>query len=135
MPPEKALDPRKDLLRNPNYRWLLSGAMITNLGDQFTLIALPWLVLQMTHDTRVLGLVLALIGAGTEMMIPTDQNALGTENSAEDAARRSFAETFGQISEQTVSRNLDVQPTLEIRPGYRFNVLVDQDIVFPQAFR
>ena len=80
-------------------------------------------------------ILVALIGAGTEMMIPTDQNALGTENSAEDAARRSFAETFGQISEQTVSRNLDVQPTLEIRPGYRFNVLVDQDIVFPQAFR
>ena len=69
MPPEKALDPRKDLLRNPNYRWLLSGAMITNLGDQFTLIALPWLVLQMTHDTRVLGLVLALIGVPRAIFI------------------------------------------------------------------
>jgi MFS family permease len=69
MPPEKALDPRKDLLRNPNYRWLLSGAMITNLGDQFTLIALPWLVLQMTHDTRVLGLVLALIAVPRAIFI------------------------------------------------------------------
>ena len=61
--------------------------------------------------------------------------SFGTANSAEDAARRSFAETFGQISEQTVSRNLNVQPTLEIRPGYRFNVLVDQDIVFPGSYR
>jgi type IV secretion system protein VirB10 len=34
------------------------------------------------------------------------------------------------MTQQTVSRNLNVQPTLEIRPGYRFNVLVDQDIVF-----
>ena len=34
----------------------------------------------------------------------------------------------------TVSKNLDVQPTLKIRPGYRFNVLVDQDIVFPRAY-
>jgi type IV secretion system protein VirB10 len=79
--------------------------------------------------------LVALIGAGTEMMIPQDQNVLGTENSAEDAARRSVAETFGQISEQTITRNLNVQPTLEIRPGYRFNVLVDQDIVFPSGYR
>lgn len=80
-------------------------------------------------------ILVALIGAGIEMMIPQDQNALGTENSAEDAAHRSFAETFGQISEQTVSRNLNVQPTLEIRPGYKFNVLVDQDIIFSSAYR
>lgn len=80
-------------------------------------------------------ILVALLGAGTEMMIPQDRNALGTGNSAEDAARRSFAETFGQMSEQTVSRNLNVQPTLEIRPGYRFNVLVDQDIVFPGPAR
>jgi type IV secretory pathway VirB10-like protein len=80
-------------------------------------------------------ILVALIGAGTEMMIPQDRNSFGTANSAEDAARRSFAETFGQISEQTVSRNLNVQPTLEIRPGYQFNVLVDQDIVFPGALQ
>jgi type IV secretion system protein VirB10 len=89
------------------------------------------------HYLRTFGsaIVVALIGAGTEMMIPQDRNRFGTANSAEDSARRSFAETFGQISEQTVSRNLHVQPTLEIRPGYTFNVLVDQDIVFPGAFK
>lgn len=89
------------------------------------------------HYLRTFGsaILVALIGAGTEMMLPQDRNSFGTANSAEDAARRSFAETFGQISEQTVSRNLNVQPTLEIRPGYRFNVLVDQDIVFPGSYR
>ena len=68
------------------------------------------------------------------MLLPQDQGNTLNGNSSTDAARRSFAETFGQISEQTVSRNLNVQPTLEIRPGYRFNVLVDQDIVFPKAY-
>lgn len=38
----------------------MSGAVISMLGDQFTLIALPWLVLKMTGDTFVLGTVLAL---------------------------------------------------------------------------
>lgn len=78
-------------------------------------------------------ILVALIGAGTEMMLPQDNNSTG--NNAENSARESFAETFGQISEQTVSKNLDVQPTLEIRPGYQFNVLVDQDMVFPGAFQ
>ena len=76
-------------------------------------------------------ILVALIGTGTEMMLPDDNN---TGNDTENSARESFAETFGEISEQTVSKNLDVQPTLEIRPGYRFNVLVDQDIAFPGAF-
>lgn len=80
-------------------------------------------------------ILVALIGAGTEMMIPQDRNTSGTANSSEDAARRSFAESFGEFAEQTTSRNLDVQPTLEIRPGYQFNVLVDQDIVFPRVFQ
>ena len=36
-----------------------------------------------------------------------------------------------EVAEQTISKNLNVQPTIQIRPGYKFNVLVDQDIVFP----
>lgn len=83
------------------------------------------------HYLRTFGsaVLVALIGTGAEMILPQDRSAFGTANSTEDAARRSFAEAFGQMSQQTVSRNLNVQPTLEIRPGYRFNVLVDQDVV------
>ena len=89
------------------------------------------------HYLRTFGsaILVALIGAGTEMLLPDDNSTSTTVDSASDAARRSFAETFSQISEQTVSKNLNVQPTLEIRPGYRFNILVDQDIIFPKAYQ
>ncbi|WP_412051944.1 IncP-type conjugal transfer protein TrbI (plasmid) [Hoeflea sp. Naph1] len=89
------------------------------------------------HYLKTFGsaILVALIGAGTDMLLPKDTSTASTTDSAADAARRSFAETFGQISQQTVSKNLNVQPTLEIRPGYRFNVLVDQDIVFPKAYQ
>lgn len=79
--------------------------------------------------------LVAAIGAGIDMAVPQDRNALGMENSGESAARRSFAETFGRVAERTISKNIDVQPTLEIRQGYRFNVLVDQDIIFPGRSR
>ena len=89
------------------------------------------------HYLRTFGsaILVALIGAGTEMLLPNDNSTSTTVDSASDAARRSFAETFGQISEQTVSKNLNVQPTLQIRPGYRFSVMVDRDIIFPNSYR
>lgn len=62
-------DPRAALLRDPNFRWLTLGSALTMLGDQFTLIALPWLVLQMTGDTLVLGTVLALISIPRALFI------------------------------------------------------------------
>ena len=53
--------PRAAVLANPNVRWLLGGGLISILGDQFTLVALPWLVLQLTGDSLALGLVLAVM--------------------------------------------------------------------------
>jgi MFS family permease len=53
---------RGALLRDRNFLWLMVGGIISMLGDQFTLLALPWLVLQMTGDPLQLGTVLALTG-------------------------------------------------------------------------
>ncbi|MGN7755729.1 IncP-type conjugal transfer protein TrbI [Sinorhizobium sp. 22678] len=78
--------------------------------------------------------LVALIGTGIDMSMP-ESSTLATQDTASDAARRNFAESFGRVAEQTISKNLNVQPTIQIRPGYKFNVLVDQDIVFPSAYR
>jgi type IV secretion system protein VirB10 len=82
------------------------------------------------HLLRTFGTaaLVALIGTGMDLALP-DNRSFG-ESNASDAARRSFSETFGRLAERTISKNLDVQPTLSIRPGYRFNILVDQDLVF-----
>jgi MFS family permease len=45
-----------------NFRLLFSGAATSMLGDQFALIATPWLVLKLTGDPLALGIVLALEG-------------------------------------------------------------------------
>jgi type IV secretion system protein VirB10 len=88
------------------------------------------------HYLRIFGsaVLVAAIGAGIDMALPGEGTRSNSNGDAVDPARRSFAETFGRIADRTISKNLDVQPTLEIRPGYRFNVLVDQDLVFPGAY-
>ncbi len=88
------------------------------------------------HYLKTFGsaVLIALIGTGIDMAVP-QSSTLATQDTASDATRRNFAETFGRVADRAIQRNMDVQPTLEIRPGYKFNVLVDQDIVFPGTHR
>ncbi|MCA1246381.1 MFS transporter [Massilia sp. MS-15] len=57
------------LRRDPNFNWLMSGSLISALGDQFTLIALPWLVLQLTGDPLALGMMVAAMGVPRAVLI------------------------------------------------------------------
>jgi MFS family permease len=50
----------RSLFRNNNYLWLWASSGISCLGDYFTLIAMPWLVLTLTRDPATLGAVMAL---------------------------------------------------------------------------
>lgn len=63
------MNDRAALRRNPNFTWLMSGAVISALGDQFTMIALPWLVLQLTGDPLALGLMVAVMGVPRAILI------------------------------------------------------------------
>lgn len=84
------------------------------------------------HVWRTFGsaALVAIIGTGIDMSLP-ESSTRAIQDTASDAARRNFAESFGRVAEQTISKNQNVQPTIKVRPGYQFNVLVDQDIIFP----
>lgn len=49
------------LKHNANFKWMMRGGLVSALGDQLTMIALPWLVLKLTGDPLALGLVVALM--------------------------------------------------------------------------
>jgi MFS family permease len=60
------ITPKKNPMRKVfslrDFRFLFSATATSLLGDQFALIATPWLVLQLTGDPLALGIVLALEG-------------------------------------------------------------------------
>ncbi len=60
---------RAALLREPNFRWMMSGGLISSLGDQFTMIALPWLVLTLTKSPLTMGVVIALMSIPRALLI------------------------------------------------------------------
>src|SRR5947208_1732236 len=47
------------LIRNRNYRLLFTAGALTNLGDGFTVLALPWLATLMTRDPVAIAAVAA----------------------------------------------------------------------------
>lgn len=64
-----APSPGRAVLADRNYRWLMAGAVISLLGDQFTLVALPWAVMRLSGDTALLGAVMAAIGLPRALLI------------------------------------------------------------------
>ncbi len=52
---------RASLLGEPNFRWMIGGGFLSALGDQFTMIALPWLVLAITRDPLSMAMVIAVM--------------------------------------------------------------------------
>src|SRR6516225_6334283 len=40
----------------------------------------------------------------------------------------------GSVGQEVMGNGLNRPPTIEIRPGYQFNVMVTQDLVFPAPY-
>jgi type IV secretory pathway VirB10-like protein len=51
------------------------------------------------------------------------------------AMSEAVGQQLGQVTAQLIAKNLNTAPTLEIRPGYRFNVLVTKDMSFSKPYQ
>jgi type IV secretory pathway VirB10-like protein len=47
----------------------------------------------------------------------------------------SASQQLGQVGQKSLQRGINIPPTLEIRPGYEFNVMVTNDLVLPSPYR
>jgi type IV secretion system protein TrbI len=79
------------------------------------------------------GIALAtLLGVGTEVSIGNSENDLIS------AIRQSAQENTNQAGQKFVQRQLDVQPTLTVRPGWPLRIILHKDLVldsYPQIPR
>jgi type IV secretion system protein VirB10 len=64
-----------------------------------------------------------LLGVGSEL------GSSGTDSDIVRALRRGSSDSLNQTGQQIVRRNLNVQPTLTIRPGFPVSVIVNRDLV------
>ncbi|EDI0067031.1 conjugal transfer protein TrbI, partial [Salmonella enterica subsp. enterica serovar Enteritidis] len=83
------------------------------------------------HYLRIFGsgLLLSVFSAGIQLSQPQASN--GENYSSSQIIAGSLGQQMGQIGMQMAQRNMNIQPTLEIRPGYEFNIMVTKDIILP----
>ena len=88
------------------------------------------------HYGRIFGsaVMLSLIGAGAEVGAP-QTSTLGQTTTVSQAFSQQLAQQLGSTATQMIQKNLSIAPTLKIRPGYRFNVVVTKDLVFQSPYR
>lgn len=83
-------------------------------------------------------LLLSLIDVGMTIASPSGSiSASGavTGNVALVEGEQSLAQTFGEAEAQLFQKYINVAPTLTIRPGYTFNVVVTKDLIFPGPYQ
>jgi len=88
------------------------------------------------HTLRIYGsaLLLSIISAGIQLsQVPSyGQNFQGP--TAGNILGAAVGQQFGSVSADLLRRGMSIAPTLEIRPGYPFNIMVTQDLVFPGPY-
>lgn len=69
-----------------------------------------------------------LLGVGTEISFGSDENDLVR------AIRQSTQQSANEAGQRIVTKNLNIQPTITIRPGWPLRVIVHKDIIFSRPW-
>jgi type IV secretion system protein VirB10 len=86
------------------------------------------------HYMRIFGssLMLSIFGAAGQLSQPQTNNGQMT---TQQILYGAVGEQMSQTAAQMMEKNLNIQPTLNIRQGARFNVLLTRDLVLPSPYR
>lgn len=81
-----------------------------------------------THFWKMFGdaLMMSVVTAGVQLSQGGQNTTAGP--TAQQTLTAGLGQQMAQLGQETVRRNAQIQPTLEIRPGYIFTIMVTKDI-------
>jgi len=79
-------------------------------------------------------LLLSIIGAGAQLSQPQQAGSIYAAPGIGQTIAGALGQQIGNTSIQLTQRQLQVPPTLEVPPGYLFDVMVDRDIVLTSPY-
>jgi len=89
------------------------------------------------HYGRIFGwgLLTSLLSAGYQLSQP-EQDRVNNDRvlTNQQVVAAAVGQQVAQLGVEMAKRNMRIQPTIEIRKGYRLNVMVNKDIVFPGTY-
>lgn len=92
------------------------------------------------HYLRIFGsaVLMSLVTGGMAYAMDSANNNVGSSGngtSMQDEMTSALAAQLGQTTTTLLQKNLNIKPTLEVRPGYQFNIVVTKDLVFRQPYQ
>jgi len=81
------------------------------------------------HYFRIFGdaLLLSLFSAGVQLSQPQANG--NSVYSSQQVISGALGQQLGETGQNLINRDINIQPTLKIRPGYKFDVMVTRDLV------
>ncbi len=88
------------------------------------------------HYFRIFGsaILMSLIVGSTSYSVDAMSGDSEDGSSLQSQMTSALAQQLGQTSTSLLEKNLSIKPTLEIRPGYRFNIVLTKDLVFESPY-
>jgi len=89
------------------------------------------------HYVRIFGSAILMSGitAGVSYSQNANSNSgVNAQPTASSALSEALGQQLGNVTAQMISKNLNISPTLEIRPGFRFNVMCVKDLVLTKPY-
>lgn len=89
------------------------------------------------HYLRLIGwgVFTSMLTAGFQLSQPANNNVNNNALTPMQIGAASVGQQFSQLGLETARRNMRVQPTIVVRPGYRFVIKVNRDVIFPSAYQ
>ncbi len=87
------------------------------------------------HYLRVFGSALLMSGVTAGIALSQPDSLYSNRQSARSAMSEALGQQLGMVTAQMIAKNMGISPTLEIRPGYRFNVVVTKDLTFSKPYK
>jgi type IV secretion system protein VirB10 len=90
------------------------------------------------HYARLFGTAILMSAISAGVALSQSRNQVGGTFGAPTTSSvlsATLGQQLGRVITQMISKNLNISPTLEIRPGYRFNVTVTKDMVLARPYQ
>lgn len=92
------------------------------------------------HYPRIFGsaVMMSLVAGGmsyaVDQVSSNDSGGDSNSTTVQNEMTAALAAQLGQTTLQLLQKNLNIKPTLDIRPGYQFNVVITKDVAFRGAY-
>ncbi len=88
------------------------------------------------HYSKIFGsvILMSILSSGAQLAQPQQPSDYNQPPNINQMLAQNLGTHIADVGTALLNKNINIPPTLQIRPGYEFNITVTKDIVFPGPY-